>query len=82
MLGKKCFVLCIVFWLVWDEGWLVEYMLILGIISFVGKKCYVVVVFFSVCGKINLVMMWFVLLGWKVECVGDDIVWMRFDSEG
>ena len=22
------------------------------------------------------------LPGWKVECVGDDIAWMRFDSDG
>lgn len=22
------------------------------------------------------------LPGWKVECVGDDIAWMKFDEEG
>lgn len=22
------------------------------------------------------------LPGWKVECVGDDIAWMKFDSQG
>lgn len=36
----------------------------------------------SACGKINLVMMILILLGWKVECIGDDIVWMWFDEEG
>ena len=36
----------------------------------------------SACGKTNLAMMRPALPGWKVECVGDDIAWMRFDSDG
>lgn len=36
----------------------------------------------SACGKTNLAMMQPALPGWKVECVGDDIAWMRFDSDG
>lgn len=54
----------------------------MGIENFKGEKKYFVVVFLSVCGKINLVMMKFVLLDYKIICVGDDIVWMRFDKDG
>lgn len=54
----------------------------MGIENFKGEKKYFVVVFLSVCGKINLVMMKFVLFDYKIICVGDDIVWMRFDKDG
>lgn len=36
----------------------------------------------SACGKTNLAMLCPTLPGWKVECVGDDIAWMKFDDEG
>jgi phosphoenolpyruvate carboxykinase (GTP) len=36
----------------------------------------------SACGKTNLAMLCPTLPGWKVECVGDDIAWMKFDSQG
>lgn len=36
----------------------------------------------SACGKTNLAMMTPSLPGWRAECVGDDIAWMKFDSEG
>lgn len=55
---------------------------ILGITNPAGKKRYVAAAFPSACGKTNLAMMQPALPGWKVECVGDDIAWMRFDSEG
>ena len=45
-------------------------------------KKYVVAAFPSACGKTNLAMMTPSLPGYKVECVGDDISWMRFDESG
>lgn len=66
LLGKKCFALCIVLVMVCDDGWLVEHMLILKFILLIKDVCYVVVVFFLVCGKMNLVMLVFMVLGWEV----------------
>ena len=55
---------------------------ILGITNPAGEKKYIAAAFPSACGKTNLAMMVPSLPGWKVECVGDDIAWMRFDEEG
>ena len=55
---------------------------ILGITNPQGVKRYIAAAFPSACGKTNLAMMTPSLPGYKVECVGDDIAWMRFDEEG
>lgn len=55
---------------------------ILGITNPKGEKKYIAAAFPSACGKTNLAMLQPTLPGYKVECVGDDIAWMKFDSEG
>jgi phosphoenolpyruvate carboxykinase (GTP) len=82
LLGKKCLALRLGSAIAKREGWMAEHMIILRLTNPEGRQYHITAAFPSACGKTNLAMIQPTIPGWKAECIGDDIAWMKIAPDG
>jgi len=77
LLGKKCLALRLGSAIARREGWMAEHMIILRLPIRKAASITLRPPSHQPAAKLNLAMIQPTIPGWKAECIGDDIAWMK-----